>query len=81
MKKKEIRNVIQMAQLLTKFDTSKLYEVDGSPQPKQTSNKTLVYSILCFCFVIFGQLFVPLYAANYQNKIFDFFSSSNHYLK
>ncbi len=28
-----------MAQLLTKFDTSKLHGVDGSPQPKQTSNK------------------------------------------
>ena len=31
-----------MAQLLTKFDTSKLHGVDGSPLPKQTSNnKTL----------------------------------------
>ena len=38
---KKLRNVIQMPQLLTKFDTSKLYEVDGSPQPKQTSNKTI----------------------------------------
>ena len=31
-----------MAQLLTKFDTSKLHGVDGSPQPKQTSNNTLM---------------------------------------
>ena len=38
---KTLRNVIQMAQLLTKFDTSKLHGVDGSPQPKQTSNKNL----------------------------------------
>ena len=38
----KLRNVIQMAQLLTKFDTAKLHGVDGSPQLKQTSNKTLM---------------------------------------
>ena len=38
----KLLNVILIAQLLTKFDTSKLYGVDGSPQPKQRINKTLM---------------------------------------
>ena len=47
-----------MAQLLTKFDTSKLHEVDGSPQPKQTSNKnwgahTLLGPFVRFYFFVY----------------------------
>ena len=70
------------SQIGNTVQTNKLLGADTSPQPIETKQKTFVYSSFCFCFVfanlhIIGQLFVPYYAADYQNKIFGSFYSSN----
>ena len=49
IKYKKLRNVIQMAQLLTKCvkdDSFKTLGGDASPQPKQTNNNTLMLTML-----------------------------------